>query len=294
MYEPYDYIMSSNGILGSFRAYTESGNIAFRPIYQRSAGRWAKLTPRTAAGLSARRHLLLDRDCVLAREEEVTLLVPWRFREAGMAGPSTSDHPAALCGLLSELRSRGSRVYLYGSRLLGKGSDGSDWDFIVDHEGDLAELLKDRRAGPGNFLDLRELSSIVASYEVNTIGSASRKDILQVLGRSWCALRVGGAVIDFFPAGNGGRRIPDVRSEDSSLTDFEGIIQPSSGSSFRMPRRVRIHTSTGRVVNLYHVSWILCGLERLAGSRIKLCDVFVDGPSDLWLSPWISKLSFDV
>lgn len=292
MYEPYDYVVSSSGILGSFRAYTESGNIAFRPVYQCSAGRWTKLTSRAAASLPGRRHLLLDRDCVLVREEEVTPLVSWRSPETGAAEPSTNELPAALRDLLSELRSRGVRVYLYGSRLLGRWSRDSDWDFIVDHRGDLVELLRSCRGRPGRLLDPREISSIAAFYEGNTIGSAGREDILLVLSKSWCTLRVAGAVVDFFLAGDESRRIPDVRLSDVPLTDCEGVIEPSSGSSFHMPRRVRIHTSTGQTVNLNHASWILCGLERMAGSRVTLRDVFVHGPSDVWLSPWISKFSF--
>ncbi|MBB5140380.1 hypothetical protein HNP84_010147 [Thermocatellispora tengchongensis] len=290
MYEPYDYVVTSGGILGSFRAYTESGDIAFRPIYRRSGDRWTKLTPPTAAALPGRRHLLLDRDCALVREEEVTLVASWRCHSVST---SRSDHPAALRGLMSELRSRGAGVYLYGSRLLGWRSAGSDWDFIVDHQGDLAELLKGCQARPGTFLGSREISSIADSYEVNTIGSVSREDVLQILGRSWCALSIDGAVVDFFLAGTG-TRIPDIRLDRFPLTDCAGVIEPSLGSSFRMPRRVRIRTSTMRIVNLHHVSWILCGLERMAGSRVTLRNVLVRGPSDVWLSPWVSQLSLDV
>ncbi|MEV0352085.1 nucleotidyltransferase domain-containing protein [Nonomuraea sp. NPDC050680] len=204
-----------------------------------------------------------------------------------------SDHPAALRGLLSELGSRGIGVYLYGSRLLGRRSGGSDWDFIVDHRGDLAELLRSCQDRPGAFLGMREFSSIAASYEGNTIGLASREDVLQILGKSWCALSVAGSVIDFFLTGSGSKRIPDMRSGHLSMTDCEGVIEPSSGSSFRMPRRVCIRTSTTQTVNLHHLSWVLCGLEQMAGSRVTLRDVFLHGPSDVWLSPWISKLSFD-
>ncbi|MED7927130.1 nucleotidyltransferase domain-containing protein [Nonomuraea sp. LP-02] len=293
MYEPYDYVATSNGVLGSFRAYMESGDIAFRPVYRASGASWTKLTPSAAAALPARRHLLLDRDCALARKEEVTLVIPWRSRAVGAPEASRSDHPPALRGLMSELRSRGVRVYLYGSRLLGRRSGGSDWDFVVEHRGDLAELLRSCRTRPGAFLGSPEISSIATSYEVNTIGSTSREDVLRLLRRSWCALRVDGAMIDFFLAGSEGSTIPDMQFRRLPLTTCEGVVEPSSGLSFSMPRQVRIRTSTKRVVNLRHVSWILCGLEQMAGSRVTLRDVLVHDTGDLWLSPWMSKLSFE-
>ncbi|QYC39036.1 hypothetical protein Nocox_07050 [Nonomuraea coxensis DSM 45129] len=293
MYEPYDYVATSNGVLGSFRAYTESGDIAFRPVYRRSGDRWTKLTPSAAAALPGRTHLLLDRDCALAREEEVTLVASWRSRAVGAPGASSGEHPPALRGLLSELRSRGARVHLYGSRLLGRRSDGSDWDFVVEHQGDLAELLRSCRTRPGAFLGSREISSIATSYEVNTAGSTSRADVLRILGKSWCALRVDGAVIDFFLAGRESAIIPDMQLAHLPLTDCDGIVEESSGRSFSMPRQVRIRISATRVVNLHHLSWILCGLEQMAGSRVTLRDVFVRDTDDLWLSPWMSKLSFD-
>ncbi|MEV4555342.1 hypothetical protein [Nonomuraea wenchangensis] len=293
MYEPYDYVATSNGVLGSFRAYTENGDIAFRPIYRGSGASRTKLTPSAAAALPGRRHLLLDRDCALARKEEVTLVIPWRSREVGAPGASSDDHPPALRGLMSELRSGGVRVYLYGSRLLGWRSGGSDWDFIVEHQGDLAELLRSCRTRPGTFLRLPEISSIATSYEVSTMGSISRDDVLRLLRRSWCALQVEGAVIDFFLAGSESAIIPDMQFGRLPLTNCEGVVEPSSGLSFSMPRQVRIRTSTTRVVNLRHVSWILCGLEQMIGSRVTLRDVLVHDTGDLWLSPWMSKLSFD-
>ncbi|WP_043621533.1 nucleotidyltransferase domain-containing protein [Nonomuraea candida] len=293
MYEPYDYVLTSNGVLGVFRAYTESGDVAFRPVYRCSAGGWTKLTPRMAAALPGRRHPLLDRDCALAGAKEVKLLTPCRARPVGAAGSSVRDHPAVLRGLLSALLSRGARVYLYGSRLLGLRSYGSDWDFVVDHEGDLAELLGSCLGQSCAFLGPREFSSIAASYESNTAGSARRDDVLRILGKSWCALRVAGRVVDFFLTGTGGPAIPDVLPGRLSLVDCAGVVQPSAGSSFRMPRKVCIRTSTARTVNVHHVSWILCGLERMAGSRVTLRDVLAYGPADVWLSPWTSKLSLD-
>ncbi|MDF5755672.1 nucleotidyltransferase domain-containing protein [Spongiactinospora sp. TRM90649] len=293
MYEPYDYVAISGGVLGSFRAYTERGDVAFRPVYRRAGCAWAKLTPSTAAALPGRRHLLLDRDCALARAEEVALVAPWRSRAVDASGSYARDQPAALRGLVSEMHSRGAHAYLYGSRLLGRNSAGSDWDFIVECRGDLAELLRSCNARPDAFPRWPEISSVAASYEVNTLGSTSRKDVLRILRKGWCALRVDGAVADFFLAGSGNSRIPDVRSGKVILTDCEGVIEPGSGQSFGMPRWIRIRTPTARIVHLHHVSWILCGLERMAGSRVMLRDVLVSGASDLWLSPWISKLSFN-
>lgn len=288
MYKPYDYVLSKD-VVGSFRAYTDTGDVAFRPIYRRVSGKWAKLTSRAAAAMRGRRHLLLDRDCVLAREEDVTLLASWRNREVDPDGPTAHDYPSALRELLSELRSRQARIHLYGSRLLSNRSKPSDWDFILDYPGDPIELLRGC-VGRHAFLDPQEISSIADFYEVTTTGLISREDTIRIVGRSWCAVRLAGTIVDFFLVGGEGGRIPDVHPDRLPLTDIEGVIESSAGSSFHMPRTVRIHTSTGRQVNVHHVSWILTGLERMSGSRIALRDVVTHGRSDAWLSPWISQI----
>jgi hypothetical protein len=293
VYRPYDYVVSAAGIVGSFRAYTESGHVAFRPVYLPSAHGWTKLAPRQAALLPGSRHLLLDQDCLIAPEREISPLATWTSHEVGTAGPPSAGHPEALRRLLAELHTRNARVYLYGSRLLGMESGGSDWDFIIDHRGNLAELLRSCRSLPDGSLGPQDIASIAASYEFTFRRSTARADILKILSRSWCAVRIPGGIIDFFQGYGTGQKIPDMRLDAGSLADYEGTILPSAGMSFRMPREVHMCTSAGRTVNLHHTSWLLCGLEQLAGSRVMLHDVFVHGSSDVWLSPWISRFSVE-
>ncbi|MFI6454086.1 hypothetical protein ACIBF6_21300 [Streptosporangium amethystogenes] len=154
MYEPYEYVMSPGGIVSSFRAYTESGHLALRPVYRVSAQGWVKLTPLQAASLPGPRHLLLDQDCVLVREEEVTPLVSWRSHQVDIAGVLSHEFPVGLREFLSGMYDQGAHVYLYGSRLLGRESENSDWDFMVDYGGNLAGLLESRRVWSMELLSL--------------------------------------------------------------------------------------------------------------------------------------------
>jgi hypothetical protein len=263
----YDYVLDDLDIVSVVRGLTADGTKALlRPAYQISSGVARKVhTPRWHRRTIQDPLVAFFDNCHLAPIETLRLICPWnRYPYPD----NCSAMPPGMRRFVDTLTGHGGALYLYGSRALRWHAPNADWDVILEYSGDPRGLVDVVSAVTGLCVPLGRaaLHARIAEYEHPPSG-VPEADLMTIMRRSLTYVTIGRDQLDIIPR----PRLPSEPVPDSFRScpglRITGELQPGLGESFAMPRVVRLRPDQGELVNIRHVSWLLLGVERLAGHR---------------------------
>lgn len=277
----WDYVVDRRQRLGVIRGLTTDGAQAVVwPAYVPSTGGGLrKIAPAEVRARRTEWESLYD-DCCLSPVGELRLAYAWDHRPCAARRGSL---PADIRTLADAVERYGGRLYLYGSRALGIHDEAADWDFVMDHDGDARSLIEQasRACGVGEPLDEPTLRRHAEDYAYPH-SAISLEDLLEIMRTSLTYLTVGQRQLDIMPRPRRVREsIPSsFRAVPGSVV--VGKVLPSRGTSYAMPRILRMRSATGARVEIRHLSWRLSGLERLRDHTLMFSALYESRSGGLW------------
>jgi hypothetical protein len=292
-FSPYDYLYDREGNIYVVRGSVPGHpGVVARLVYENVPGGPRKRTHYGRLAVPS----APDPSSVYALPED-RLLRPSQVRRhvrRDSRGPLSRRewHGSLVASLLDALTDRGATLYSFGSRVLGMGRDGSDWDFLLSVRGNPRPMIADAIEGRGgglSFLDDAEVEESIRRYG-HEVPYADRDLLTRVKRRTTLYLRGAGARVDFFAISPDDGLMPALDIDRLETADVLGTILPSEGQSYLMPRRVRVRESSGMEVTVIHTCWPLLGIEAFAGHQVRMDGVFRSGPNSYWFSQNYSTL----
>jgi hypothetical protein len=278
----YDYVLDDLDVVSVVRGLTVDGTRALlRPTYRISNGvarkvhttYWTRQVPQDPL-------VAFFDNCRLARIETLRLICPW---DRYPYPDNCSEMPPDMRRFADALTVRGGTLYLYGSRALRWHSPNSDWDVLLEHAGDPRGLvdLVSKATGLCVPIGRAGLRARIAEYD-HPPSVVSHTDLMTVMRRSLTYVVIGRHQLDLIPR----PRMPSEPVPDSFRScpgaRVVGELLPGSGGSFAMPRVIRLRPDHGEPVDIRHVSWLLMGVERLAGHRVVFSRLYFAPSGKLW------------
>lgn len=283
---PYDYVRVDSSQVAVVRAMCDCGqHVVVRPTYRLGDGGKHKVAYEQSLPYSAL--FALEPGLRMVESSRLSLLRPWNG-----AAVHDSAYPSSIHTLLKILEHEGVELFRYGSRILPFPvvGDAGDWDFVVNGGEALSSALTRALAdGVCRRLQDSELNTLVGRYSYYR-RSLSTDDLHTLLDKCLSFVAAGDLLVDFFtvdllsgPPLTVPHRFVGVESQ------VEGVLLPTRGSSYGMPRSFSLATES-TVCEIKHLSWLLGGLELLAGQRVTCHNIGVAPHGEYWYSPWFSKL----
>lgn len=283
---PYDYVRVDSSHVAVVRAMCDCGqHVIVRPTYQLGNGGEHKVEYEQSLPCSAL--FALEPGLRIVESARVSLLRPWN-------GSSVRDsaYPSSIRTLIGFLEREGIELFLYGSRILPFAvlDHSGDWDFVVNGgEAFSSALTRALADGVCRRLQVSELDTLVGRYSYYR-RSLSTDDLQVLLDKCLSFVAAGDILVDFFTVDLlSGPPLTVPHQFVGVESRIEGVLLPTQGSSYGMPRSFSLATESA-VCEIKHLSWLLGGLELMAGQRVTCHNIGVAPRGDYWYSPWFSQL----
>jgi hypothetical protein len=295
VFEPFDYLRGTDGNVYVVRGVLRDGHsLVVHPIYSIVDGELRKLnikaSPTASIDLNTKFSEILDVDCCIVANSVISTFQKARARPIGTVQSIDSE----MRGVTYELLKRASAVFLYGSRALAMGAQGSDWDFLLSMSSMSGGCLTTRQileelftAGVMKPYGSDDIEALISKYQYSET-CISKNTLRKVLERCLPFGKAGEKNVDLFTLRDG-KNMFMIEQLYEGFTTIEGILLRSGGESFMMPRKIRISTVRG-IAEVWHLAWLLAGLDEMAGSRIRLTNTLLDKTGRVWFAPHRSVL----